>query len=371
MHISIWDLDWYYKTSDIPNIQCMQLSSFCKQKNYIVNFITKEEHIKLNCDYLYIFKEKEETPYPNKGILTKTTTRLIGSGFKYYNTKSLSSIIVACRPDYLLYDEPRSKYHNANFIQFFCGDKLIKNRQDFHNIKKYKKFTIVADKNLWKATKEDILWCLKQLLQEKNILFLYPISIKRIIEDEEIQNIFLELHFGTGTEFKWRNDYSSTNVQPIINFLQQLKTKTKSNLGFIPIKGTVDNLNNKENIWRCFYIVYLFKINQLQCIIIAPKNSSSIIEQLELWTKYNFRLSYVEYVLHDYVLSSGILWNEILNNSIHWRNIKIDNLLFFLTGEEWEANKYLLFSQWGDERLSDRNIDYDYIKENINLLYKE
>ena len=60
MQISIWDLDWYYNRNIMPNIQCMQLSSYCKQKGHNVNFITKEEHINLKCDKIYLFKDEED-----------------------------------------------------------------------------------------------------------------------------------------------------------------------------------------------------------------------------------------------------------------------------------------------------------------------
>ena len=71
MLISIWDLDWYHNHNIMPNIQCMQLSSYCKQQGYSVNFITQEEHINLKCDKMYIFKEEEKTPMPLRSLLDK------------------------------------------------------------------------------------------------------------------------------------------------------------------------------------------------------------------------------------------------------------------------------------------------------------
>jgi hypothetical protein len=71
------------------------------------------------------------------------------------------------------------------------------------------------------------------------------------------------------------------------------------------------------------------------------------------------------------VITSGILWYNILNNSIHWRNAKIDTLLWLLTDNRWSESQHLLFSQWGEDSLSNRNVDYNYIKERINLIYKD
>jgi hypothetical protein len=368
MQISIWDLDWYHNRNAMPNIQCMQLSSYCKQQGYMVNFVTKEEHILLNCDRLYIFREEESTPMPQRSIIDKTTTRLVGKGFKYFNTTKLSPVVMACRPDYLLYDS--GKYANCNFIQFFDGNTLIKNRQDFHNTLQKKKFTIVTDNNLWKQKIEDIIWCLKCLKNERNIMFKHSISLEKLLNNEDIAKLFLQLHFATGTEFKWRNDYSSSDVEPIIEFLQQLKKHTKSRIGFIPIRAIVDNDSNLD-VYRCFNVIYKFKCAKLHCKIISPSRCQSIFKHLAIWTDKHIELSFVEYTLHNYVANSGMLWYNILNNSIHWRNARIDILLLLLTNSSWSESQHLLFSQWGDDSLSNRNVDYNYIKERINLIYKD
>lgn len=40
------------------------------------------------------------------------------------------------------------------------------------------------------------------LKSEKNIVFLNPISIKRVVESKNIQEKFLSLNFSAGTDFK-------------------------------------------------------------------------------------------------------------------------------------------------------------------------
>lgn len=369
MQVSIWDLDWYHNREKMPNVQCMQLSSYCKQKGYNINFITKEEHIKLKSDKFYIFKEDEDSPMPPRTIIDQVNTKLIGEGFKYFKTIKLSSVIASCRPDYLLY-ELTGKYANSNFLRFYNGKELVKLRQDFHNTSNNKKFTIVVDKYFWNADEEDVIWCLNELKKERNIMFKHPISLRLLINNKQIQELFLQLKFCTGTEFKWVNDYSNTEIEPIIDFMLKLKKNTKSNIGRIPILTSASG-NKDFDVFRCLSTIHTFKVNKIHCIIMADKKDGFELQLLNKWTEKDIQMSFVEYIVHFDVKQRGVLWYNILNNSMHWSNKKIDFLLHLLINYEQQNLKQLLYSQWGDETLSDIKVDYNYIRTNINLIYKE
>lgn len=373
MNITIWDLDWYSKMSFIPNIKCMKISSYHKQKGDKVLFINNEHQLSIAYDTIYIIKESKISKLPSRKILDDKRTILIGKGFEAFKTKEISAVMAACRPDYLLYEtDEKDKYGNANFISFYVNGKLIKNQQDYHNTAHYKHFTIVADKWFWNGTDEEIIWCLQYLKNDKNLMFLEPISLKRILCNNSIRENFLNLHFSSGTPFKWRNDFSSENIKPIIDFLLQMREKTKSNLGFIPIRAMIGLGENELELLRCFQIIDKFKQNKLKCIVMNnSKDNSYLWDLIESWTRYGIELSFVEYVLHFYCLQSGVKWNNILNNSIHWRNAKIDYLLYLLTSKTWENYRPLLLHQWGSNELNGHEINYDYIQKNINLLYKD
>ena len=373
MKISIWDLDWYHKQSFIPNVKCMKISSFHKQKGDDIHFITTELEINFAYDTMYIVCEKPNTQLPPRKIIDDNRVVLIGAAFALYSKhKEPGAIIMACRPDYLLYEtEERDKYGNANFVTFYANGKLITSQQDYHNTKLHKHFTIVADKWFWKASDEEIIYCLEILKQDKNLMFFEPISLRRILTNDLIRQKFLDLHFTTGTPFKWKNDFSSENIQPIIDFLLELRAKTKSGLGFIPIKNRIGLETDELELLRCMQIISQFKTHKLKCVIINQTKGKTIFETLETWTRYAMELSFVEYVLHPYCASSGILWYNIINNSIHWRNAKIDYLLYLLVSNTWANYRYTLFHQWGNEELNGRQIKYDYIKQNMNLLYKD
>lgn len=170
----------------------------------------EEAHILMDFDLMFIFKATTAGKMPPRNIIDKENVFLVGEGFKFFKTFKLDKVIAGCRPDYLLYpEEEKNPYTNANFINFYVEGQLIKTRQNFHNTKKHHKKTLVTDKDFWAHKDEEILFCLEVLKDEKNIAFLHPISLKKILNNIEIQQKFLELHFSKGTLFKWRNDYGS------------------------------------------------------------------------------------------------------------------------------------------------------------------
>lgn len=124
----------------------MRLSSYHKQQGDSINFITDETQLSFAYDKMYIAKELERTPLPQRKYLDDIKVELLGKGFKYYKSKQINSIVAACRPDYLLYEHSaRNPYANANFITFYANNQLIKTRQDFHNTFNYHKKTVVTD----------------------------------------------------------------------------------------------------------------------------------------------------------------------------------------------------------------------------------
>ncbi len=202
----------------------------------------------------------------------------------------------------------RDSYANANLVTFYHNGELLKRQQDFHNTKKYHKKTLVVDDYFWRANDCDLLWCLETLKGEKNVAFLNSIPLARILSQPEVQQKFLELHFSPGTKFKWRNNYGSNVAasRVIVNFLLKLREHTSSNLGFIPIKGITLNHSSGDgldlDLLRCFQIIHLFKLNKLQCVIIAGDPTTSlyswVFEQLENWTRTVPKISYIEYITY-------------------------------------------------------------------------
>lgn len=111
--------------------------------------------------------------------------------------------MLCCRPDYLLYPEKNTKLERAEHVRFLDDEgKLLPHLQDWKNTFK-KKMVLVTDKNLWseKVSKKDIISILVALQEMKNVMFLEPISLQKLIHDKDIKEEFLKIKFTRGTEF--------------------------------------------------------------------------------------------------------------------------------------------------------------------------
>lgn len=385
MYIMIWDIDWFCQVSQIPNMDCMQISSYHKQLGDSVSLAENEFDLSLKYDIIYICKNSKATKTPSRKLIDDPRTRLIGSGFKYFKIYELPRVIYCCRPDYLLYPQAENKtsYTNANFIRFYWKKELIEQRQDFHNAKKQMKRLIVWDGDeFWKASEKNIIYCLDTLKSEKNIVFLNPISIKRVVESKNIQEKFLSLNFSAGTDFKWRNDLGSSEEagKRILEFLAKLQERTKSKLGFIPLKAVETPIVSHEEAFsrflECLKIICTAKQQKIIFRPITPKDSTSIphwtlFKLLENWMTFSPKISLIEYMTHNLVKQHGTVWYNILNDSSKWTTSLMDELLRFLGSKTYENFRPLFFCQWGVDNLNERLVNYNIIEQNVNLLYKE
>ena len=372
-------MDFYYKKSFRPNPTAMKISSFHKQQGHLINFVTEEYHINLTYDLYYIIREKSATPKPPGIFIDDKRVRLIGDNFRFFdNYYNLDPVISAVRPDYLLYPEnPRDAYYNAHIAQFYHKGIRINKKQPFENTKEHHKKTLVVDKEFWDASEKDIVSCLQELKNYRNVAFLYPINLKKIIENDMITSLFKELHFSQGTIFKFRNNFGQElhHAQVLFLFITELKEKNShvrfSNLPFKSV--TTDHWESSKNaikdLKRCLKIVNEAKKFKVHIRLVSPRNRFDspywyYFEILEFWTLYRERLSYIELMLHSAIKRTGLPWYGILNNSIKWITPNTYFLLAVMTKHpEWIKDYGL--RQWGDEMLGSEWIDW-----NVVNLYK-
>lgn len=192
-------MDFYYKKTFVPNPVAMKVSSFHKQQGHIVNFVENEFEINLSFDLYYIFRELEKTPRAPGHLVDNKNSRLIGRPMRFFdNYWEPNEIIAAVRPDYLLYPEKneRAAYYNAEVVQFYHKGKRLPILQPFGNTARFHRKTLVIDKekDFWEASTKDMLEVLEELSQYKNIAFTEPISLKRIMENKKVRELFVNLH---------------------------------------------------------------------------------------------------------------------------------------------------------------------------------
>lgn len=385
MKITIWDMDFFYKKTFYPNPLAMKISSFHKQQHHIVNFVTEKEHINLSFDKYYIFREKRITPKPPGNLLDDRRVKCIGAQCKFFDCYyEPPEIISSVRPDYLLYPEKeKDAYYNAEIIQFFHKGKLLKKIQPFENTKSHHKKTLIVDKEFWSASKDDIVFCLNQLKESKNIAFQYPIDLSKLIGDITIQNSFAALHFSPGTIFKFRNTYGFSREQAfeIFKFIMRLRQENKHvRFGFIPFKAvTKDHYESVENgmydLERCFQIMDMSKKYKIPVRIISPKNRFEspfwyYFETFEYWSLYLSNQSYIEMMLHGILKRKGGTWYNILNNPINWITPNTYFLLKLLLKRPDLADKYF-YRKEGENFLPKQFIDWDIIKKYMGHIENE
>lgn len=384
MRIAIWDVDWFYNKNNIPNVKCMKLSSYHKQKGDEVSFITENFDIGYKYDRLYVVKDDEKGGQPPPYIMTHPKTIVIGRGVLYYRTKKIPRVIMACKPDYQLYpkvanDGRGNSYERAEFVTFFADGKRLDVRQDFRNANKRKRL-VVADEELWYMDPFEVAKCLKELKKERSVVFLHPISLKVLLTNEELRLLFLQQHYAPGTLFKWQNDYGSSisDAKKILDFMLLLKTKTKSRLGFIPFNSAENSQQENPEAWqddlmRCLQIAYMYKTHRVY-FHFTPFNPSFIHSSKELmyqllnrW-RYYHDLSFIELCTHQESLRSGASWSSILKNHKKWRCSKVRFLVGLLNQEKWQEELELFALQWGDNVVNTSSIEFEIFEKYCSLL---
>lgn len=346
MRVAIYDMDWVHKFTSVPNHKAMKLSSYHKQKQDVVYFVEDAAELSFQYDLLYVIRENKRTPFPTMNIIDSPKAKLIGKEFFYYdNQYDIDNIIGMLRPDYGLYPAKEyDAYGNAHVAQFLHKTTLLPIQQNFMNeaAKGHKKLLVVDDM-LWRAEKNIILEVLERLKGYKNIAFLKPISLNKVVFDTEIRESFLALNFTKGTIFRFRNDAGSEYevVKKIIDFMHDFKEMTTSKVAGFPVKAVMyDHWENPElgieDLQRCLMIVDYAKQKEISVLLKTPRERLTtpywaFFDIMQVWTEYSPRISYVEAMLHSTMKRNGLKWYEILNDMMKWHTPRVFFLLHVLT----------------------------------------
>lgn len=374
MTVLILDLDWIFDKSDLPNQNCMHLSSFHKQRKDQVYFVGDMSELTMSYDKLYVFGESDSTPMLGAKILNDKRTTLFGKRFELCGAKKLGPVIMGCRPDYLLYSsisEKSNSYLKAQFLTFFTdgGEKII-SRQNWKSTTKGFKRTIVADKNIWRQKPSEIEECLEVLKDEKNIVFLEPISVRFLISNKSVRNKFFALHFAKGTKFKWRNDLGSDveSAHKIVGLLQEFRLHTNTKLGSVPIQprmaGTIE-----DNLARLLQVFAIFKRAKLECFLpITSEVEPGCYSWLRKWVNHAFENSFIEECVFFTAAKQGQRWFQIINNPQHWGNTKIKFLIQLLSQKQFQNILPEMSVQWGNNSVDYSLIDLKLIEQHATAL---
>jgi len=354
-NITILDLDYYHGKAEGPNPQAMKLSSYLKQKGYVINFVENEIHLKMKFDKAYVFRERNDVLNPPSSYLLHEETVLIGDSFKYFTKHGeLPSVVAVIRPDYQLYNfDKMTTMTNANFIQFFHDGRLMKKRQDYHNTKPGVNKLVIMDEDFWSYKEEDVLWVLEFLTKERHIHFKYPIKLSKILASKAAQELFKKLHISPGTQLVFKNDlgHGLPQLREAIDFIGEIDTKLRmvanSRLSIASI--TANHYKNpdkiSEDFMRLLEIIDYAKEKGVRLTVKAPKSReyTPFYDQFEFFDGWTHNYPYTSFVvgmLTPQVKKQKVKWYEILNNQSRWKTNRIKNVVAYLLNEKEVMSKY-------------------------------
>jgi len=363
----------------------MKISSYHKQKGDVVNFVLEEAHLSFEHDMIYVIRENKLTPFPPLHILDSQKSKLIGREFIYYDgVYEPDAVIGMVRPDYSLYPVPeRNAYANAHVVQFFHKTMLLPLQQNFMNdAAKHHRKTLVVDEFMWLAEKEKIKKVLIRLKELKNIAFLKPISLKMVVLDKEIRELFLDLNFTRGTLFKFKNDIGSEfeEVKEIIDFMVEFREKKQVKTQGFPVKAVLyEHWEDKElgilDLERCLKIIDYGKANGVKVLLKTPAERLTtpywrFFDMMQVWTDYMYKLSYVEVMLESTTRRNGLTWYQTLNNVSKWSTPRVFFLLHVLTTYP-SIIKEFGTRKWKEEKIDLNRIEIETIIKSRNYFERE
>ena len=368
--VSIWDLDYYYANdrTNLFNPDAQRISSYHKQKGDSINFISAEEDVNRPCDIMYIIKEQTKTPNPPLKWLVDPRVRWWGEAYKSKANWKMTDTIWSCYPDYQLYPNKNTAIERGEQLKFFNNEgNLLHFKQSSENIYTNKKI-IIADKYIWNANKnEDILIVLDQLKDVKNLYFLYPINLNRILGDERLKTAFLALHLSPGANLQWE-EIKTDKAIDAINFAAQLRQNPNCNAKIntliisyskLPEAHWKSNEAARADFETLKRIIIYSKKKRVQIQIEGPAYSAEtpywhLMTLLDKWThnQHKYKLSWLEFITSSFVgfmLPQQIeYWYHIERWNDNYRNI---------IRQTYQDREFLL-TQWGDAKVNEVNIPW-------------
>lgn len=378
MRVTIIDLDWYNKRSFLPNPKCMKISSYYKQKNAIINFVTNEYEIKYDYDLMYIVREDPMGSFPESINIRADNVYLIGNGMRFYDRylPDITGVMAACRPDYTLYKiREENKLAKAQMVQFFYDGKLMPLIQDYHIAYEKTKFTFVLDDHFWEHSAKDIEKCVKKMKFDKNVVFKFPINLDSILLEKKKLEMFLSLHLDLNQNEIFITLNTDEQINNLLTFLKKFDAKKRQKLRLVSnICYSGSHFGGGRTALKDFYkyisLIYQMKKLKTKIILKAPPRMESPFwfhfEDLEAWTTYRIYDSYIEFMTacnrEQYNFKYSL--EEFLSNSLLWSDDAIQRM-----AEMWrnypEIMEQFGYLQWGDQKLE--GIDMRYYVRGLRI----
>lgn len=373
MRVTIWDLDYYFSTNkkNCFNPDVMKIASYHKQLGDIINFVGREVDIRRPYDLYYIIKENHATPNPPIDFITNKKVRWWGKAFKSRINWSMDNVMLGCRPDYLLYPEQSTTIERAEHIRLFNNKaELLPIIQEFDNAFKRKKL-IVTDTHMWFASKKDLMVALKRLSEYKNIVFLEPIWLQKLIYDEELKELFLNLKLSNGLALK-TFPIEVKDIEAAKDFILKIKKRFNTQIDALVVdfsKRGDSHWVSRDNAINDFNVlsewIVQFKKERIALSIKLPKTRLEfpyfhLFELLQEWmsNKKTAVKSWLEFVTNV----CGNLYDS-LDYENYWNHPETWSETFRdVIRQTWTKKDFLLL-KWGNNTQSEITINWKLWEE--------
>lgn len=216
-----------------------------------------------------------------------------------------------------------------------------------------------------------MLEALDLLKRQKNIAFLEPISLKRVLSNELITEKFIALNFTAESRFKWKYNLKPTreNDIRIIEFLDKLNQKTTSFIGDLEIPIITGSHLDREKAWgdfeRALWIMYECKKRGLALKFQKLANRFEtpylhLFETIINWSETSIRTSLLEFIAIPSCIGHRCSFEELYMHHEWWTDEKFWAFLPIIK-EHKEWLDYFLI-EWKDKKLSAAAIDWAEIE---------
>ena len=364
--ILIWDLDYFFSDDIkkyVPNANVMKLSSYYKQLGWTVKLVEKSGDEKLPCDICYVFKEKLETPNPpiNWLLTNEKKMKWCGEAVKWREDPNIfSPVVLACRPDYLIYNIKETPEQRADVIRLFDNDgNLLKCVQDYRNVYKGKR-TIIADPTtMWNASTDELVMALTAIKDKKNLSFENPINMERIIGDKKVQDAFLKLRLNRRTQLTY-DPISWNRYDAVMEFCDRIMKECPAfgipTPTFIYSQNSLMHMEStktaQDDWYKLVNAVLDTREKGIHIKIIPPKYVQDtpyffIFSCIAAWTNSKYwRSTWLEYITQLYGRKIGWDAERYWNTPSQWHPVFRDLL------RQTYKNRKLLTSQFEGKKTS-------------------
>lgn len=364
MQVYIYDVDFLANGS--PNFLAMRISSYHKQLGDKVTLLRKKDKLPRKLERLYILQRDEELEHPSVKLLTHPAARVYG--VRYFSNWEPDAVLLACRPDYLLYPRGRDKYERSDAVQLTDNKgHLLQLRQEDENFETNKN-TLITDTGLWKLSNSDLERALKSLKNKKNIYFLEPILLSRVLDDINVTEAFLHLKFARQESIRWINTLPliASQMQRVINFFDRFKELHPHVMaGGVEFYPKPTSTTDVENIKLMMNIMQWMKTRcwQIKFSKLHTRLDSVYVHYYELLHNWSLQphLSFMELIAQNPAKQLNMSIEEYYCHPELWTNELFRagiELYHTVNDRKWFDNKQWMLWQYQDRYYNPTNVNW-------------